>query len=72
MKGYALSGKGLAERTDLPDSAPGPCNAGTYPTAAATCLTGRRLMAAATLAPRCCHAKPEWDAFQHPNERNSP
>ena len=71
MKGYALSGKGLA--ADRPAGlCARPCNAGTYPTAAATCLTGGRLMAAATFAPRCCHAKPEWDAFQHPNERNSP
>ncbi len=72
MGGYALSGKCLAERTGLPDPAPGPYNVGTCLTADATCLTGGRLMAAATLAPRCCHAKPERDAFQRHNERSSP
>jgi hypothetical protein len=71
MEGYALSGKGLAKRTSLPDPAPGPCNVGTCLTAAAACLTGGCLMAAA-LAPRSCHAKPERDAFQRHNERSSP
>jgi hypothetical protein len=72
MEGYALSGKGLAKRTSLSDPVPGPCNVSTCLTAAAARLTGGRLMAAAALAPRSCHAKPERDAFQRHNERSSP
>jgi hypothetical protein len=72
MGGYALSGKGQAGRTGLPDHAPGPYHVGTRLTTAATCITGWHLMAAATRAPSCRHAEPERDAFQPHTERNSP
>jgi hypothetical protein len=71
MGGYALSGKGQTERTDLPDHAPGPYHVGTRLHHGRGVHHLRHLMAAATLAPRCRHTEPERDAFQRHNERNS-
>jgi hypothetical protein len=72
MGGYALSGKCLPSGPTCRTLRPAPTTSAPATPTVATCVTGEHLMPAATLAPRCCRAEPERDAFQRHNERDPP